>query len=420
MKKLICGLLLLLSFEVQSQQNTIIAGVTNGIDQSGNIIPIAVNGRPALDTIAHISNGVYTTGWLARNQFIGAQSIVFSDVNGSYTIEYSENNGATLSMPTVTVPYIQGATRVGLFSINAAYVKFTYTNGNIAQTKFKFEIRFLTDVGQGSFEILGARGADTRLAGWNKTVNETKDGPTGTYEPIYRTGNSLNVNVTNPTTISFPSIQQISGSVLVNNLDTSVTVTSLPPVVIANTSIPVTGTFYQSIQPINGAVSVTNPYLVSSNDSSKYRKFISIDNQPANPATSILQNSNIGLLNDIKTLLTNGITTNSTPYLPYYFNYLSTSGIQIIKTTTGTIGSIEIANPSSADLYIQIFATTGTVTLGTTVPTWYGHIDATLGKLFFNNSSGILFTNGIKYAITTTYNGNGTPSSPVGISIGFK
>jgi hypothetical protein len=103
---------------------------------------------------------------------------------------------------------------------------------------------------------------------------------------------SVNINGTVPISgsvnanVLFPASQAVTGTVAVSNFDTSVSVTSLPPIPAGNNNI--------------GSVNVTNPYSVLSSDSSKYRKVISIDNFPdsnqsrksviatiANPTTSI-------------------------------------------------------------------------------------------------------------------------------------
>lgn len=742
--------LFLTSFSYSQRQDSIVIGQQFGLDAAGRVIPLGVTGTSAFTSTSLSPNATWSSGWLSRGQFISAQTILYSDnASGSYTIEYSEDNGQTLSMPTITVPYTPSqGTRVGAFSINASFVRFTYTNGSIVQNKFKFEIRFQTTAAQASYETLNAAGADTRLAQWSKTRIETKDSDTGTYKPIYRTGNSLNVHVdnqsvstptvdsnqtrknvnatitnpvtsvsinnfpstqsvsgtvnanvsfpsnqavtvsnpvnsvavtnfpstqtitgtvnanvtfpsnqnttvtnfpdsnqyrrnviatisnpttsvsvnnfpsfpdssstrksvlatiTNPTTSisvtnndyskdsslhngfaktqitnfptnqavtvsnpvnslsvnnfpatqqvggtvtanvafpanqtvtvsNFPSTQAVSGNVSVSNFPATqnVSVTSQVPLptgtnTIGNVNIngtvpisgtvtsttdstktrlvhnvnvigtvPVSGTFFQSTQPVSGTVAISNPPVVSANDSSKYRKVISIDNYPAvqpvsgninatiqgtptvnanvtfpttqnvnvtgfdstktrlNQTTTVTNSFNlestqqsiltgingvntdqgaptdaaattgtgtygeIALLKGMLNALVNGVSTTTTPFTPYFFPYLTTSAVQTLKASSGSIGSVQISNPTSTDLYIQFFNTTGAVTLGTTVPTISLPIDATQGNINFNNAAGIFFSTGIKYAITTTPNGNGAPASTIYATIAYK
>lgn len=218
-----------------------------GLSADGSLMGVRLSSTIALVSTPLGTGGVWQSGWLPRGQYIGAQTTLFSDVSGSYEIDYSEDNGMTTGpMPSVTVPYIfsQGA-RKGAFDIGASYIRFTYTNGNVAQSVFKFEIRFLTTAAQSSMETLNASGADSRFAQWTKSRIETKDTDTGNYLPIYRTGNSLNVNVTNSaaqnvsgsvSVSNFPSLQPVSGSVSVSNFPA--------------TQI-VSGTFWQATQPVS-------------------------------------------------------------------------------------------------------------------------------------------------------------------------
>lgn len=192
---------------------TIASGLT-GKDAAGQNAALQLSGTIAITTTPLAANGAWLTAWLPRGQYIGAQTNIYSDAAGTYLIEYSDDGGATLSMPAIPVSYspTQG-TRKGAFDIGASFVRFTFTNGSVAQTKFKFEIRFLTTNAQYSVETLNAPGADSRFAAWNKSRIETKTSDaTNDYAPIYRSGNALRVFVDNsPSAVDVSALAKESG-----------------------------------------------------------------------------------------------------------------------------------------------------------------------------------------------------------------
>jgi hypothetical protein len=78
---------------------------------------------------------------------------------------------------------------------------------------------------------------------------------------------------------NFPATQPISGSVSVSNLPATQAVTG--SVSITNSSIPVTGTFFQETQPISGSVSVSNLPATQAVSGS-----VSVSNLPATQAVT--------------------------------------------------------------------------------------------------------------------------------------
>ncbi len=78
-----------------------------------------------------------------------------------------------------------------------------------------------------------------------------------------------------------------------------------------------------------------------------------------------------------------------------------------ISGATGKFGGYMFNNPNASAAYIQVFDTTGAVTLGTTTPTFVVPIPAgASANVEFSN--GIAITNGIKAAATTTATGSTT------------
>jgi hypothetical protein len=77
------------------------------------------------------------------------------------------------------------------------------------------------------------------------------------------------------------------------------------------------------------------------------------------------------------------------------------------SAAAGKFGGYMFNNPNTGTAYIQIFDTTGAVTLGTTTPTFVVPIPAgASANIEFTN--GIAITNGIKAAATTTATGSTT------------
>jgi hypothetical protein len=116
-----------------------------------------------------------------------------------------------------------------------------------------------------------------------------------------------------------------------------------------------------------------------------------------------------------------GNTANTTPWLVK--NQSVTVSSQTALTTTATVSSAagsanggSFLNLNSSPAYIQIFDTTGAVTLGTTVPTFVQPIPANAtaanGSAFvFSIVGGVTISNGIKIAATTTATGLTTVST---------
>lgn len=169
---------------------------SQGTAPDGSATAIPVSGRIKGNITPLGANASWSTGWIDTDDYVSVITSVFSNVSGSYLLEYSEDNGASQSLQPITIQYnVPGQVRKGMFDPSARYVRFTYTNGATAQTSFNFSVNLNTSQGQTSNETLNAVGADTRTAQWTKTRIETKTSDsTNDYAPIYRTGNALNVN----------------------------------------------------------------------------------------------------------------------------------------------------------------------------------------------------------------------------------
>jgi hypothetical protein len=125
-----------------------------------------------------------------------------------------------------------------------------------------------------------------------------------------------------------------------------------------------------------------------------------------------------------------GNTQNSTPWLvspvpqtgngwtTFLANGLSTT-VQTVKGSAGELGTWYCYNPSGVVTYLQIFDTSGTVTLGSTAPVQSKGVPA-FQAATIEYSNGLHFGNAIKIAATTSATGSGAPATAMDCDLGFK
>lgn len=88
-----------------------------------------------------------------------------------------------------------------------------------------------------------------------------------------------------------------------------------------------------------------------------------------------------------------------------------------VKLSAGTLGPVICGNSNSSIIYVQVFDTSGSVTLGTDPPDWIVPIPPTnVGGI----STGVAMLNGIKLAATTTATGSAAPSDGLDCSLGYN
>lgn len=91
-----------------------------------------------------------------------------------------------------------------------------------------------------------------------------------------------------------------------------------------------------------------------------------------------------------------------------------------VVTISGKAGQLVYAacgNPNAALTYVQVFDTTGAVTLGTTVPTVVLPLPVSNSASLPLNAN---FFKGIKLAATTTATGNTAPGTPINCTFTFR
>jgi hypothetical protein len=98
-----------------------------------------------------------------------------------------------------------------------------------------------------------------------------------------------------------------------------------------------------------------------------------------------------------------------------YFDADGDNSVQTIKSTEGEIHAIVVHNPNATTAFIQFFDEAGTITVGTTDPKQSFPVPPPAetpagGPLVLPLAKPMRFHNSIKYACTTTADGNTDPS----------
>jgi hypothetical protein len=212
----------------------------SGSDPSGNnqVTPISGQAPNGMSNATLAANASFVVDWFDTSGYTSLYYLMNSDKAGTLTLDWSQDK-TVLITPSIVVQYdAQFAglyPRVGAFAPRAKFARLTFKNGSTAQTYFQFAASLLTNNAQPSLETLLDSLADTRLAMVVKAAIQAKD-TTGAYDFLYRTGNALNVNVTNADyskdatltngnqktqVTNFPATQAVSGNVGVNNFPTT-------------------------------------------------------------------------------------------------------------------------------------------------------------------------------------------------------
>lgn len=118
------------------------------------------------------------------------------------------------------------------------------------------------------------------------------------------------------------------------------------------------------------------------------------------------------------TLTTTAVPASVNGWTPFLDAAQGTT-VTMIKSSAGELGAYHCLNPNAAVSYIQLFDTSGAVTLGSTVPELSLGLPANDGGNI-EWGMGIHFANAIKVAVTTTAQGSTAPGSGVDCNFAFK
>jgi hypothetical protein len=121
----------------------------------------------------------------------------------------------------------------------------------------------------------------------------------------------------------------------------------------------------------------------------------------------------------LKTTLTTTLVPASTNGWTPFLDNAQTTTVTTVKGSAGELGAYHCLNPNSVPAYVQIFDTSGTVTLGTTIPVLSLGLPASDGGNL-EWTIGVHFANAIKVAVTTTATGSTAPATVVDCNFAFK
>lgn len=370
----------------------------------GDSVPIPVGGLVSFSPTPLPANGIFSTDILPYN---GNDSIHFSimaDQIGTYQVEYYQGQSKIDFVPSPVTfdPSIAMSFQAALAGKGDGF-RLIYKNGDVDQSSFYMEVRF-SDGAQQTYRSLGVPASGSNMAGTTHAAIEGRVNGRGAYNQVTTTLEdakvALDVNVINQTgneavdtsllakdeTLKNGAVrvQIVDGNnqnrgtqanpISVNNTNqpndyakdagltailnklisspaTEATVKALLDKL--DTSIAVTGTFFQATQPVSGSVNVGN--------------FPTTQALPDGASTSALQsalNSLIGALNNPQATNSTGAWSNIA--LLKGILQRPSNGVTTSITTTAASSVVLAANANRKGA--TIFSVSGTIliTLGGT------------------------------------------------------
>jgi hypothetical protein len=203
------------------------------------------------------ANGVWQSAWIDLSGYKTIYAAMKSDkpsATGGIKVEFSGDgvNVVHTSNRSYDTPNQLFRNPYGVLT---RYVRYTYTNGNQAQGLFWFQLYLSnTDIQSSNYDLNQSLTASS-LVSSVRSVLEIPDN-VDLYDKITRTGNSLNVNVTNPASAtikldndSLAALENITVKVDQQSLDALENITVMGTVGINN---------FPATQTISGSVSVSN------------------------------------------------------------------------------------------------------------------------------------------------------------------
>jgi hypothetical protein len=201
---------------------------------------------------------------------------------------------------------------------------------------------------------------------------------------------------------------------------------------------PVSGTFWQTTQPVSLASGATA--IAKAEDDASANADVGVPAMairkatPANTsgtdgdyemlqmsagrlwASTLIDTALPAGTNNIGLVTPTPSTTGGWSKVKYAAN---TTTVQTVKSSAGTFGGYYVYNPNTSVAYVQVFDVSGTVTLGTTAPDMIFAIPAGSGANL-EITCGVNMANAIKLACSTTATGNTAPSTGLDITIFYK
>lgn len=187
-----------------------------GQTPTGSTKPLPIAGLANTTMTPLGANQTWNSGIMPYNGNEAVHLAISSDVQGTYTIEYFLNGAAIgfTGNPTVYDPALVNSFQ-GALSGKGDSVRVTYTNGNVAQTRFYLEVRFGDDIQQ-TLRSIGIPMSSTNMGGTTHASIEGRQDGAGNYKQATLTdvGNKTAQDVY---VANFPATQPISGTITVSN-----------------------------------------------------------------------------------------------------------------------------------------------------------------------------------------------------------
>lgn len=218
--------------------------ITVGENPSGTLVNEKTEG------VAFVTNtplgiaGVFTSAILDLRGYQQVSTAIVSDQNGVATFQFMSDSIGTV-VRTLNITYL-ASTGFQLLSAPAFtdYVRYSYTNGAVAQTTFHYETKFLTGALSGQLLPLNSPVASGMVANLGRNVLVGQQGIAGTYqnvsvtETINDAGTYYNLNV-----VSGARPSQITGRIRIAEVLNYLTVSTLQRTITAGKTFFVTDLF---------------------------------------------------------------------------------------------------------------------------------------------------------------------------------
>lgn len=218
--------------------------ITVGENPSSTLVNEKVEG------VAFVTNtplgiaGVFTSAILDLRGYQQVSTAIVSNQNGVAKFEFMSDSIGTV-VRTLNITYL-ASTGFQLLSAPAFtdYVRYSYTNGAVAQTTFHYETKFLTGALSGQLLPLNSPVASGMVANLGRNVIVGQQGIAGTYqnvsvtETINDAGTYYNLNV-----VSGARPSQITGRIRIAEVLNYLTVSTLQRTITAGKTFFVTDLF---------------------------------------------------------------------------------------------------------------------------------------------------------------------------------
>lgn len=259
MKKLLLIVFSFFSIVIYGQTPTITIGQQYGKDALGNTVAQPIGGIAASTTVALAANATWSTPVIYYNGNNNILLVIQTNVAGTYAVEYYMRNGTRVSFMGATTAFIPNSLQAAIAGKSDG-VKITYINGPVAQDSLYIEVGLYNNNIQPTLRTVGNPMSNTNLGLITKGTIEGKDSVTA---PLYRqvtttsigskVGFDVKINDTVNARITNGSVNAtIQGTPqVIANIDSTKTRLLQNVNVVSSVPVAVTGTFYQSTQPVS-------------------------------------------------------------------------------------------------------------------------------------------------------------------------